>query len=77
LLGGFRDELKDVEPFTAEVLETTLHDFIAKEGIAANQIVHALRIALTGKPVGFGLFDILAILGRERALARLERAIAR
>ncbi|MDZ4782528.1 MAG: glutamate--tRNA ligase [Planctomycetia bacterium] len=75
LLAGFRDSLKDVEPFNAEVLEKTLHDFIAKENIAANQIVHALRIGLTGKAVGFGLFDILAILGRERALARIERAV--
>jgi glutamyl-tRNA synthetase len=76
LLSGFRDSLRDVEPFTADVLEKTLHEFIAKEGIAANQIVHALRIALTGKSVGFGLFDVLAILGRERAQARLDRAIA-
>jgi len=32
-----------------------------------------VRVAVAGKPVGFGLFDILALLGRERVLARLAR----
>jgi glutamyl-tRNA synthetase len=40
-------------------------------------IVHPLRVALTGKGIGFGLFDTLAILGRERSLARIENAIGR
>ncbi len=38
-------------------------------------IVHAVRVAVTGKPVGFGLFDTLALLGRERVLARLARTL--
>jgi glutamyl-tRNA synthetase len=38
-------------------------------------IVHAVRVAVTGKAVGFGLFDTLAILGRERCLARIHRAL--
>ena len=36
--------------------------------------MHAVRVAVTGKAVGFGLFDTLAILGRERCLARIDRA---
>jgi glutamyl-tRNA synthetase len=39
--------------------------------------VHAVRVAVSGKPVGFGLFDILSILGRERVVARLDCALAR
>ena len=38
-------------------------------------IVHAVRVAVAGKPVGFGLFDILALLGRARVLARLARTL--
>ena len=37
--------------------------------------MHAVRVAVTGKAVGFGLFDTLAILGRERCLARIDRAV--
>jgi glutamyl-tRNA synthetase len=36
-----------------------------------------LRVAVTGKAVGFGLFESLAILGREHALARIDRALRR
>jgi len=36
-----------------------------------------VRVAVTGKAVGFGMFETLEILGRERCLARIERALAR
>ena len=36
------------------------------EGIKIGQIIHAVRVAVTGKAVGFGLFETLAILGKER-----------
>ncbi len=75
LLGKFRAELATVEPFTVERLEQLLHEFVAAEGIKPADIVHAVRVAVTGKSVGFGLFDTLAILRRERSLARIDRAL--
>ena len=51
------------------------HEFVAANGIKIGDIVHAVRVAVTGKAVGFGLFDTLAILGRERCLARIDRAL--
>jgi glutamyl-tRNA synthetase len=75
LLQKFRDALTSVEPFTPAELEKRLHDFVAAEGINVAQIIHALRVALTGKSVGFGLFDILAILGKESSQARIDRAL--
>ena len=53
-----------------------MHEWVSAEGIKIGDIVHAVRVAVTGKAVGFGLFDTLAILGRERCLARIDRAIA-
>ncbi len=35
-------------------------------------MVHPLRVATTGVEIGFGLFDALAILGRDQALRRIE-----
>jgi glutamyl-tRNA synthetase len=77
LLERFRAELAVVEPFSPESLESLLHQFVEKEKIAIGDIIHGLRLALTGKTVGFGLFDVLAILGREHALARIDRALSR
>ena len=54
-----------------------MHDFMAAEGIKIGQIIHAVRVAVTGQSVGLGLFDSLAILGRERSLQRIGRALTR
>jgi glutamyl-tRNA synthetase len=75
LLTKYRSELETVEPFTAERLEQMTHEFVASQGVKIGDIVHAVRVAVTGKAVGFGLFDTLAILGRERCLARIDRAL--
>jgi len=77
LLSMFRDRLAVVEPFDAAALDAAMHAFVAAEGIKIGQIIHPVRVAATGKSVGLGLFDSLAILGRERVLRRLELAMAR
>ena len=43
-------------------------------GTERGPVIHTLRISATGRTVGAGLFETLAVLGRERVLARLERA---
>ncbi len=73
-LEAFRSALETSESFDARDLESLAHDFVEAKNIAIGQIVHALRVAVTGKAVGFGLFDAMAILGRESCLARIDRA---
>jgi glutamyl-tRNA synthetase len=75
LLAKYRDAIAGVEPFEAAALEKAAHDFVAASGIKIGDIVHAVRVAVTGKAVGFGLFDTLAILGRERCRSRINRAL--
>ena len=77
LLAGLAGELAAAPAFDAAALEALFAGFVAARGLGLGQIVHAVRVAVSGKAVGFGLFDILAILGRERALARIDRALAR
>ena len=62
-------------PSTPPRSSKLLTDFVAARGLGLGAIVHAVRVAVAGKPVGFGLFDILALLGRERVLARLARTL--
>lgn len=76
-LRRFRGRLAQAEPFESGVLEEALRSFVASEGIKTGDVIHAIRVAVTGKSTGPGLFDCLAILGRDRCLARIDRALAR
>jgi glutamyl-tRNA synthetase len=75
LLRKFREQLAEAAAFDAKALEQLLQTFVQAEGIEMGQIIHALRVAVTGKAVGFGLFESLAILGKEHCLARIDRAL--
>jgi len=77
LLRKFREQLATVEPFDVPALERRMQEFVQVEGVEIKQIIHALRVAVTGKAVGFETFDTLALLGKERCGARIERALAR
>src|SRR5262249_51183077 len=75
LLADYRSMIDSAEPFSVERLEAATHEFVSANEIKIGDIVHAVRVAVTGKAVGFGLFDTLAILGRERCLLRIGRAL--
>ena len=76
LLNRFKERLAAVEPFEVEPLEAALQAFVADEGMKIGDLIHALRVAISGKAVGPGLYDCLAILGREKCLARIEKVAA-
>jgi len=76
LLTSLRERLATVEPFETAVLDKLVHDFVTEQGIKIGQIIHPLRIAVSGKTVGVGLFEMLAILGRDRCLTRIDRVLA-
>lgn len=76
LLREYRAEL-GAATFDAAALEAHMGAFVAKRGIKIGQIIHAVRVAVTGQAVGFGLFETLVVLGRERCLARIDKALAR
>jgi glutamyl-tRNA synthetase len=65
----------ETEPFTAEALEQAMQAFVAAEGVKVGDVIHALRVAVTGKTIGPGLYDCLAILGREACRQRIVRAV--
>ncbi len=76
LLAKFRGQLETLEVFDAATAEACLRQFIDSENIKIGAVIHALRVAVTGKSVGLGMFDTLAILGRDRVLGRIDRALA-
>lgn len=77
LLKKFRDRLSALETWDVAHLETALQSFVADENIKIGDIIHAVRVATTGKPVGAGLYDCLDILGKETCLKRMDEALKR
>ena len=75
LLAAFATAIQTVEPFEPAGLETALKGVVEQAGVKVGDLVHAVRVAVTGKTVGPGLYDCLAILGRDRSLARIARAL--
>ena len=75
LLAAYATALRQVDPFAPGPLEETLKRVVEEAGVKVGDLVHAVRVAVTGKTVGPGLYDCLAILGRETSVARIDRAI--
>jgi len=76
LLKELYPRLRAQEEWTEAALEALLRGFAAEKGVKLGQVAQPLRAALTGSLETPGLFEILALLGKERALRRLERALA-
>jgi glutamyl-tRNA synthetase len=75
-LEAARAALGDVpEPWTPEAVETALRAAVERSGIKAKHLFQPLRVALTGSTVSPGIFETVALLGREESLARLDAAL--
>lgn len=76
LLRAYREVLPEVDSWTAEPLETHVKTWLESRDAQIGQIIHALRVAVTGKSVGFGMFETMQVLGKERTLTRIDRLLA-
>src|SRR3989338_723304 len=70
------ERISRLDTFDAVSLEKTFRDLVAELGIQAAELVHPVRVALTGKTIGPGLFDTMAILGKEKTVQRLREAFS-
>ena len=75
LLTAFAAALRTTEPFTPAAIEAALKQVVETRGLKVGDLVHAVRVAVTGRPVGPGLYETLAILGRDKVLERIARAL--
>ena len=78
-LGILREELAALEavpePFAAAATDAALHALGERTGRQMGDLVHPVRVAVSGTAVGPGLFDMLATMGKERALRRIRRTL--
>ena len=71
-----RDAFAALELFDAANLESALKGTAATLGVKVGALVHPTRLAVTGSNAGPSLYHLLEILGKEKVLARLDRALA-
>lgn len=71
-----REAFATLEQFDAANLETRLKATAAELGVKVGVLVHPTRLAVTGSNAGPSLYHLLEILGQEKVLARLDRALA-
>ncbi|NPV28431.1 MAG: glutamate--tRNA ligase [Firmicutes bacterium] len=68
--------LAQLDSFDLQSVEEAYRSLSAELGVGTGEIIHPTRLALSGRTMGPGLFDIMVILGREKTLQRLARAVA-
>ncbi|PPQ45391.1 glutamate--tRNA ligase [Rhodopseudomonas palustris] len=71
LIGRLRAALEDVSPWTAATTEAAMRAFAEQAGLKLGAVAQPLRVALTGRTTSPGIFDVLAVLGRDECLSRL------
>jgi glutamyl-tRNA synthetase len=72
-----RDALANTEPFTAETVEAALRSVVDETGAKPRDVFQPVRVAISGSTVSPGIFESVAVLGREETLARVDDALAR
>ena len=76
ILGRIADRLRAEKNWTIEPLEATTKALAEELGLGLGKLAQPMRAALTGTTTSPGIFDVLVLLGREEALARIDAQAA-
>ncbi len=74
ILRDVADALASVSPFDKDALEQRFTGLLAERGLELKEVAQPVRVALTGRTASPGLFEVAALLGRDRTLERLRGA---
>jgi glutamyl-tRNA synthetase len=76
-LAALADACEALEVLDADAAEQAVRGYAERAGFKAGAMIHATRVALTGRTVSPGLFDVMALLGRAMVVERLRALAAR
>jgi glutamyl-tRNA synthetase len=76
-LRAARAVLQSIDPFTAEKIEPALAELVGQLGVKPGLVYQPIRVALSGGTVSPGIFETLQLVGRERTLELIDRALER
>ncbi|MGN6259068.1 MAG: glutamate--tRNA ligase [Solirubrobacterales bacterium] len=77
VLEAAAEALQNVDPFEPEAIEAALAPLLERFGLKPGKLYQPIRVAITGTSVSPGIFESLAVLGRERSLTRIRAAAGR
>ncbi|MDQ6750738.1 MAG: glutamate--tRNA ligase [Actinomycetota bacterium] len=77
LLGAARDALADLEAFNVEHVETALRGLVEARAVKPKQVFQPIRVAVAGTTISPGIFETIAVLGRDETLGRIDAAVRR
>ena len=72
-----RDALAATEPFDVEHVEAALRGVVERRGARPKDVFQPVRVAIAGTTVSPGIFESVALLGRDETLRRIDAALTR
>lgn len=75
ILSAVRDGLKNMSDLNQETLEGFLRDLTKQKNLKFKDVAQPIRVALTGTCVSPGIFETIELVGKEKAITRIEEAI--
>ena len=75
ILIELKDKLTDIREFSVEEIEKVFRAIIEKHNVKLGNLAQPVRVAITGSTESPGIFEVLEIMGKEKTLKRLEKAI--
>lgn len=75
MLESLLPRLEALEPWTIDSIKSTLDAVCAEQSLGLGKVAQPLRVAISGGTISPAIFDTLALLGKERTLARIRRTL--
>jgi glutamyl-tRNA synthetase len=72
LLAILVKEIEPLEPYTLETIEQLFGKITTQKGVKLGKLIHPTRVALTGKTVGPGIYELLFVMGKETVIKRIN-----
>ncbi len=76
VLQNVQEAIRGIGDFTNREIEDAVRAVAGRMGLSNSKVFHPVRVALTGRMAGPGLFDMMKLIGRDGCLDRFDRAIA-
>jgi len=75
IVASFLSKLESIEEYSAHSIEDAVRSYAEENHLKARHIIHPLRLFITGKQGGPGLFETMELVGKERCLKRIRRLV--
>jgi len=72
ILTKWMDEMKTIEPFSAENLDAAFKSFLVRKGLGVGAVLPLFRLLLTGTGTGPSMFEMSEFFGKEESLERMQ-----